>query len=92
MWRPLTPEESRLLRWMLEHGSKILCSYLPQLEGMLVAGSCSCGCPSIRLKPLESASPGIAHGDRVLAEFVGVTVNGDSILAIIFQDDGDSRS
>ena len=55
---------------------------------MRAIGSCSCGCPSIRLEPLDLAPPGINRGERVIGDFVGVTVSGDSILVILFQDGG----
>jgi hypothetical protein len=81
-------EEMRLLRWMLEHGTEELRSYLPQLEGMRGSSSCDCGCSSIQLCPSESAPLGIDGNDRIAGEFVGVTVTGDSILLILFQDKG----
>jgi hypothetical protein len=84
----LTPNESKLLLWVLEHGSDDLRSYLPQLEGMRAAGSCDCGCTSIYLEPLDSAPLGINCGERIVGEFLGVTVSGDSIGLILFQDCG----
>jgi len=73
---------------MFDHGSEDLRSYLPQLEGMRAAGSCSCGCPSLCLVPVDSAPLGVNRGERVVGEFVGVTVGGDAIGLIVFQDDG----
>ena len=86
--RELTPEERRLLHWLLEHGSEDLRSYLPQLEDMRASSSCDCGCSSIRLEPSESAPSGIHLGDRIVGEYVGVTLRGDSIGLILFQDKG----
>lgn len=63
-------------------------SYLPQLEGMRAARSCTCGCPSIQLEPQNPSPQGIRRDDRIICDFVGVTVGGDSIGLILFQDDG----
>ena len=89
LWlRPLTPEESKLLRWILEHGSEHLRSYLPQLDGICGTRSCSCGCPSVCLRPLDGAPPGINKGDRVIGDFVGASASGESVGVILFQGDG----
>jgi len=42
----------------------------------------------MHLAPVESAPLGNRREERILAEFVGVTVRGDSILLILFQDAG----
>jgi hypothetical protein len=86
--RPLTPEEAKLLRWVLEHGSEDLLSYLPQLKGMRCVRSCDCGCSSIRLEPLESAPRGSHRGERIIGDFLGITVRGDSIGVVVFQEEG----
>jgi hypothetical protein len=85
---PLTPEETKLLRWLLEHGSEDLRSYLAQLEGMSGVRSCDCGCSSIRLEPLDSVPRGVHQGERIVGDFLGITVKGDSIGVVVLQDEG----
>lgn len=66
--RPLTPEERRLARWMLEHGIPEAHAFLPQLERARVVSRCPCGCASIDLEIEGRAAPG--GGMRVLGDFV----------------------
>ena len=86
--RPLMPEEEKLLRWALEHGSDEAKSYLPQIEGMRARSSCSCGCPSISLVVSDNAPPVDAAKDRIVADLSGRTTDGASVGLLIFQDEG----
>lgn len=88
MPRPLTEDERKLLIWILEHGSERARNYLPQLEGIGAQPSCDCGCTSIKLFPSGKAIPAEVGTDRILCDLVGLTRGGDSILLILFQDDG----
>jgi hypothetical protein len=45
--RPLTDEERRLTRWMLEHGTPDAATFLVQLQTARVISRCPCGCASI---------------------------------------------
>lgn len=45
--RPLTDEESALVRWLLLHGTPSAVRFLPQLDEARVVSRCSCGCASI---------------------------------------------
>jgi hypothetical protein len=86
--RPLKPEESNLLRWILEHGSEDNRSFLPQLDGIRGARSCGCGCPSVLLEPLETAPLVTVKEERIIGDFVGTTAKDESVGVILFQDDG----
>jgi hypothetical protein len=85
--RPLSPEEEKLLRWILEHGSENAKSYLPQIEGMRARRSCSCGCASICLVVLNNAPAGTAAKDRIVADLSGRTAQGSSVGVLVFQYD-----
>jgi hypothetical protein len=86
--RPLTPEEEKLLRWVLEHGTDEAKSYLPQIEGMRAKTSCSCGCPSIVLVVSDDAPAAIAAKERIVVDLSGQTAEGISVGVLLFQDDG----
>jgi hypothetical protein len=86
--RPLAPEEEKLLGWILQHGSNKAKSYLPQVEGLRVRRSCSCGCPSISLVVSHNAQAVIAADERIVADLTGRTAEGASVGVLIFQDEG----
>jgi hypothetical protein len=86
--RPLTQEEERLLRWILEHGSDEAKSYLPHIQGMRAKSSCSCGCPSISLVVSHNALPVADVKERIVADLSGQTAEGISVGVLLFQDDG----
>lgn len=66
--RPLTGEEVRLARWMLEHGDPDAQSFLPQLERARVVSRCPCGCATIDIE-VDGHPPAGGIG-RILGEFV----------------------
>ena len=45
--RPLTLEETLLVRWLLEHGAESAVAFLPQLAQARVVSRCNCGCASV---------------------------------------------
>ena len=84
--RPLTPEEYRLARWLLEHGSGDTARFLAQLEkAEITPFRCKCGCASInfQIKGLPEAPPGV----NILSEyFFG---SSEELYGIfIFENDG----
>jgi hypothetical protein len=81
-------EELDLLRWVLEHGSDDLRSFLPQIEGVRGARSCKCGCPSIWLVVDESAPLGLDRGGRVVGDFGGKTAREELVGVLLFQRAG----
>lgn len=86
--RPLTQEEEKLLRWILEHGSDEARSYLPQIEGIRAKFSCSCGCPSISLVVSNGALNTVTAKERIVADLTGRTSEGISVGVLVFQDEG----
>ncbi|MDR1850490.1 MAG: hypothetical protein LBQ75_10670 [Zoogloeaceae bacterium] len=66
--RPLTLEEQRLARWMLEHGTPEAIAFLPQLElAQVTPYKCPCGCASInfQIQGHPEAPPGV----HILGDF-----------------------
>ena len=67
--RPLTKEERRLARWMLEHGNSEAMDFLSQLDiAEVTPWQCPCGCASInfQVKGRELAPPGV----HILGDFL----------------------
>src|SRR4051794_4336930 len=67
--RPLTDQEYRLTRWMLEHGNPEATGFLPQLDQAEVTDwRCPCGCASINfaIRGQPPPSPGV----NVVADFL----------------------
>jgi hypothetical protein len=86
--RPLTREEEKLLRWILENWPDEAKSFLPQIEGIRAENSCSCGCPSISLAVSDGVPTAIAGKDRIVVDLSGQTSEGFSVGVLLFQDDG----
>lgn len=67
--RPLTNEESRLARWMLEHGSREASDYIVQLDrAKATTRRCPCGCASFDFE--VEGKPAAPPGVHVLGDFV----------------------
>ena len=68
--RPLTENEYRLARWMLEHGSEKAREFLPQLESAEVTPwRCPCGCASINFHIKGSPTP-VPPGIAPICDFL----------------------
>jgi hypothetical protein len=68
--RPLSTDESTLLRWLLEHGTERAALYIEQIPNVRVVDHCTCGCPTIDL----AVSGEAVSGDiEVLSQFHGST-------------------
>ncbi|HEU4882081.1 MAG TPA: hypothetical protein VFT45_07550 [Longimicrobium sp.] len=65
--RPLTTEEQRLARWMLEHGGPEAQAYLPQLDRAWVVSRCACGCATLDLQ--VEGFPPPSGGMRLLGDY-----------------------
>jgi hypothetical protein len=69
MNRPLTTDEYKLTRWLLEHGKPEALNYLSQLDKAHVTSwRCPCGCASIDLA--IDGCPAPSAGMNTLADFV----------------------
>lgn len=83
--RPLTAEEYRLARWILEHGVPEAGPFLAQLDRARVVAQCVCGCPSVDLGVDGEPVPG--GGPFVLGDFLfGEPDNPFGVF--VFQHDG----
>ena len=67
--RPLSDEERRLTRWMIEHGDVEPANYLFQLENAVVISQCKCGCASIDFQ-IGSTLPNIKTGMKIIADYL----------------------
>jgi len=84
--RPLTAQESALVRWMLEQGTPASTRFIPQLEAAYVVARCPCGCASVdfsvgRVVP----APGPLS---ILADFEYRTAEGHLCGVFVFERDG----
>ena len=67
--RPLTDDELRLARWLLENGGPDTRAYLSQLEAAeATTWRCSCGCASFNFK--VQGRPEAPPGVHILGDFV----------------------
>jgi hypothetical protein len=83
--RPLTAEEVRLARWMLENGEPDGRDYVSQLESARIVSCCPCGCATIDLE-VEGYPP--ARGiSRILGEFSFFHGDDQSVI-FIYADKG----
>lgn len=84
--RQLTDHERRLVRWMLEHGSREASAFLSQLdEAEVTPWRCDCGCASInfQIRGRPKAPPGV----HPIADFV--FGEGDALSGIfVYEKDG----
>jgi hypothetical protein len=84
--RPLTDDELRLARWMLENGNPDARAYISQLEAAeATTWRCPCGCASFNFKVhgMPEAPPGV----HILGDFV-FGAEADLAGAFIFESDG----
>lgn len=84
--RPLTDDELRLARWMLENGESDGRDYIRQLEAAeATTWRCPGGCASLNFK--VSGMPAAPPGVHILGDFV-FGAGADLAGAFIFESDG----
>ena len=66
--RPLTTAEESLVRWLLEHGTRQVTAYLPQLGQARVMSRCYCGCASINFA-IGGVIPAAGEAIDILADY-----------------------
>ena len=84
--RPLTEQERRLARWMLEHGSPEAAHFIEQLDhAEATSWRCVCGCASFNFKVAgrTEAPPGV----NILGDYL-VGTGDDTFGVFIFQSEG----
>jgi len=85
--RPLTPEEMKILNWLVVNGLPEAKTFAPQLEKIRATPWCNCGCPSISLHVEEGLPLGISSYSPI-ADVVGTTQEGKKVGLLLFQKDG----
>ena len=84
--RPLTTQERKLARWMLENGIPEAAGFLSQLERALATSwRCPCGCASFNFN--VAGLPPAPSGVHILADFL--FGSGDDLMGIfVFEKAG----
>ena len=84
--RSLTPDESALVCWLLDHDVESAAGFVPQLELARVVSRCPCGCASINFAIAGVKPPPGNIG--VLADFQFRTAEGHLCGAFLFERAG----
>jgi len=85
--RPLTAEETALVRWLLEHGFAEADAFVPQLEQARVVSRCPCGCASINFS-IEGKLPPIGDPLQVLSDYEWESESGAKLGVFVFAKAG----
>jgi hypothetical protein len=85
--RPLSAEETALVRWLLEHGDADAAFFLQQLEKARVASRCYCGCRSINFAIDGKRSP-VEAGQFVLSDYWWTDSAGHILGVFVFASGG----
>lgn len=85
--RPLTPEETQLLHWLLSHGTPGAEAMVPQIERAHVTGRCGCGCATVCLQ-VDGHKRDPKLGVEPVADFLWHTDAGHLCGAICFAQSG----
>jgi hypothetical protein len=67
--RPLSPDEARLLRWLLEHGKESASAFLAQADAVRVVSRCGCGCASINFSVGDGGWHSRSGGMDILSDY-----------------------
>jgi hypothetical protein len=85
--RPLSANETALMRWMLEHGTAAAAEFLPQLAEARVVARCYCGCASVDFA-VRGVVPPPGDGIGILADFEYRTDEGHLCGVFVFERTG----
>jgi hypothetical protein len=79
--RPISAAEAELVRWLLANTARIdhADALLPQVEGLLVAERCDCGCPSV-----EFLVEGLSATASIVAEARGTTPEAEPVGVLLW--------
>jgi hypothetical protein len=81
--RPLTQQESELVRWLLIHGKENAKEYLSQVERLRVVRRCACGCASVDFG-MEGIEPNLHSGMEILSDYYWRTSSGNLCGVYVF--------
>jgi hypothetical protein len=86
--RDLSPEEHRLIEWLLANGSHDGSAYTRQLQFTRVVARCTCGCPTLDLAVGDGESRTIG-ASTILADAVGHSPEGVAVNVILHAREGE---
>jgi hypothetical protein len=84
----LTPEERRLLEWLIANGTPAASSYAYQIPEVRVVARCTCGCPSLDLARGEKKTRTVG-APTILADAVGRSPEGVPVSVILHAREGE---
>jgi hypothetical protein len=85
--RSLTAAESRLVTWLLRHGTPQAADYLPHVERARVVSRCACGCASIDFA-IDGVVPPPGDGISILADYEWRAPGGELFGVFVFERTG----
>jgi hypothetical protein len=68
--RPLTQQESDLIRWLTEHSHRDASSLLTQICDLTVFEKCTCGCPTVYFALNGEAVS--RKGERIVSDWIAL--------------------
>jgi len=86
--RELSPDERKLLEWLLAHGTPEASFYVAQLPILKVVSRCACGCPSIDLVVGEKNSR-TTGASTIIADTMGRSPEGALVGVIVHVREGE---
>jgi hypothetical protein len=87
--RPATDQERSFILWLLQHSENDAQRFIPQLDGLIVASKCICGCPTIDFALKEkNSSP---KGEKLISDFLA-TIDGQDAGVLLFEVAGQRRN
>lgn len=85
MDRAISPNEAKVVQWLLDHALVDVTAYrLRPVEQLRVVGGCGCGCASLDFKPLEQLS-----GKKMLADELAIYPDGQRAGLILWGHEGE---
>lgn len=85
-YRPISAHERSILTSLLQSSGPEATAFLPQLEGMMVQSSCTCGCPTISLAVAEHHAR-TPFRRNIVADMLGEASDG-TVGLLVFQARG----
>ncbi|MGA9981295.1 MAG: hypothetical protein WBQ08_21930 [Candidatus Sulfotelmatobacter sp.] len=84
--RSLSPEETTLVEWLVEHGRPDASQYGWQVPKLRVFSRCGCGCPTIDFAIGETRKTGASH---IIADGKGKSPEGAAVGVILHVREGE---
>ena len=85
--RPLTVQETSLIRWLLSNGTPAAAAYLPQVAEAHVVSRCPCGCASVDFTVGGVRAP-LGEPITILADYEYQTASGHLCGVFVFARTG----